>query len=222
MHAMTRTCEITSLYQNIAPDFYARQYGAAGMRAAWFRNRQKTVARLVRRYAPENAAILDIGCGNCLWNAEQRPVTGVDICAPMLEYNRATQKSFQPLRADIREAIPLPGESVDLVVITEVLEHFRDYARIIEEIARILRPGGVVVSSVPYSRFPGLWGIVFPLWCGFKAWRDRDSYYAQQCGHVVGFDFDTVRSAFAGSFESLELFSSFLLTIFSVVRKPRQ
>jgi 2-polyprenyl-3-methyl-5-hydroxy-6-metoxy-1,4-benzoquinol methylase len=45
---------------------------------------------------------------------------------------------------------PLANESFDVVVLTEVLEHLRDYpARALAESHRILRPGGILVLTTP-------------------------------------------------------------------------
>ena len=45
--------------------------------------------------------------------------------------------------------IPLPDESVDLAVCTEVLEHVADDHRAIAELKRVLSPTGALVLSVP-------------------------------------------------------------------------
>jgi ubiquinone/menaquinone biosynthesis C-methylase UbiE len=40
------------------------------------------------------------------------------------------------------EAIPLPGSSVDVVILNCVLNHSGDKPRVLREVARVLRPGG--------------------------------------------------------------------------------
>ena len=45
---------------------------------------------------------------------------------------------------------PLAAESADVVLLTEVLEHLRDYRRAgVEEARRVLRPGGVLLLTTP-------------------------------------------------------------------------
>lgn len=46
--------------------------------------------------------------------------------------------------------IPLEDASVDVVVCTEVLEHLATPALCIEEIWRVLKPGGVFIGSAPF------------------------------------------------------------------------
>lgn len=46
--------------------------------------------------------------------------------------------------------LPFQDDSLDLVVITQVLEHVLDPPRVVEEISRTLRPGGVVVATTPF------------------------------------------------------------------------
>ncbi|HEY1084378.1 MAG TPA: class I SAM-dependent methyltransferase [Prosthecobacter sp.] len=46
-------------------------------------------------------------------------------------------------------AVPLPDESVDVVMSTQVLEHIADHEKAAAELARILKPGGYAVITVP-------------------------------------------------------------------------
>lgn len=53
--------------------------------------------------------------------------------------------------------IPLGSASVDKIVLTEVLEHVPDESLALQEIHRVLRPGGTLVVTVPNVSFPFLW-----------------------------------------------------------------
>jgi SAM-dependent methyltransferase len=48
--------------------------------------------------------------------------------------------------------IPLCDESIDAVVVQAVLEHVLDPQRVVDEIWRILRPGGVVYAETPFMQ----------------------------------------------------------------------
>lgn len=52
-------------------------------------------------------------------------------------------------KIDISDMWEIPGDSYDIVIASDVLEHVFDYQRAIREIYRILRPGGTAVITVP-------------------------------------------------------------------------
>ncbi|CAN5522870.1 class I SAM-dependent methyltransferase [soil metagenome] len=54
------------------------------------------------------------------------------------------------------EDVRLPDQSIEAVGAFDVLEHVEDPASLIDEIHRILRPGGAVMATVP--AFQSLWG----------------------------------------------------------------
>ncbi len=74
------------------------------------------------------------------------------------------------------EATGLPGESFDVVVCTQVLEHCVNPWQAISEIQRVLKPGGHLVLSVPHVWFyhphPA------------DNWRFTQEGVVQLCGHA--------------------------------------
>lgn len=52
---------------------------------------------------------------------------------------------------DIDEEVPLPTGMADVVVCLHVLEHLPDPARTVSELARLLRPGGLLCLATPVS-----------------------------------------------------------------------
>ena len=117
------------------------------------------VWELVSSHLPCDA-FLDAGCGDgrhlaALARSPARPsrVTGADISARILETARAAAAALQPelVQANL-EALPLEDAAFDLALCTQVIEHLLDPAAGVRELARVLRPGGVLVLTTDNSR----------------------------------------------------------------------
>jgi SAM-dependent methyltransferase len=94
--------------------------------------------------------VLDLGCRDgALATAylKGNEVVGVDVDREALA--AAERRGLQPLWADLDQPLPFGDESFDAVVVGEVLEHLRFPALAINEASRVLKPGGVLVGSVP-------------------------------------------------------------------------
>ncbi|MGH2673977.1 MAG: bifunctional 2-polyprenyl-6-hydroxyphenol methylase/3-demethylubiquinol 3-O-methyltransferase UbiG [Actinomycetota bacterium] len=101
-------------------------------------------ADLIPAPARRGLTLVDIGCGGGLLAthlAQYRHV-GVDLSAPSLRV--AASHGVVPVRADAA-ALPLRDRTADVVVAGELFEHVPDLPRVIAEIARVLRPDGVLV-----------------------------------------------------------------------------
>lgn len=209
--------KMMGIYLRQAGDYYVKQANNKGIRPWLLKKRRDIIHGLVKKYYSKGA-VLDIGCGNALWNKDNIPMVGLDICEAMLKYNSNKTTGSFFIKSDISAGLPIKSDSVNMVVITEVLEHIQLYASLIEEIKRVLKKGGIVIASVPYDKLPGIWGIIFTVWCKYKGWRDNDLYYSNRCGHMANFNIKNVQQAFS-KFTLLELTSFNLLTIFCVARK---
>lgn len=96
------------------------------------------------------ATVLDAGCGPgrlALRIATGRPdlrVHGVDLSAGMIEaaVARAGDR-VEFTHADLAD-LPLPTDSVDLIVSTASYHHWEHVDPIVRELARVLRPDGMI------------------------------------------------------------------------------
>lgn len=107
--------------------------------------------RFANRYAP-GRAILDVASGegygaHALALAGASSVVGVDVSAEACDHARRTYGV--DARVGDALALPLADGAVDLVVSFETIEHVPDPARFLDECARVLRPGGILVISTP-------------------------------------------------------------------------
>ncbi len=99
---------------------------------------------------PAGKAALDVSCGGGLLAEEFArlgcAVTGVDPSAPSLATARAhAARSGLTIGycAGVGEDLPFADARFDIVYCCDVLEHVDDPDRVIAEIARVLKPGGV-------------------------------------------------------------------------------
>jgi len=126
----------------------------------WFVSRRKILSALLRKFLPlENSRreILDAGCGtgiNLSLLKEFGNVTGVDYSEEAIRFCR--QRKEENARQANLEALPFADASFDLVTALDVLEHIKEDETALREIARVCKPKGYVLITVPV--FPSLWG----------------------------------------------------------------
>jgi len=96
--------------------------------------------------------VLDIACGEgygseVLLRAGAESVIGIDISE--FACLHARQKYGVDARVGSAENIPLPNNSVDVIVSFETVEHVQNPGRFLDECARVLVVGGILVISTP-------------------------------------------------------------------------
>ena len=80
-------------------------------------------------------------------------VSGVDVSERMVELARARlPTSANRLVVAPAEGLPFADASFQAAVATGVLEYVRDLRAALDEIARVLAPGGLLVGSIPNPR----------------------------------------------------------------------
>ena len=72
--------------------------------------------------------------------------------------------------------MPLPDGSVDAAIASEILEHIPNYLTVLEELWRVLKPGGRLCISVPRQ------------WPEWICWQLSEGYRTTSGGHIRIFD----------------------------------
>lgn len=130
--------------------------------------------------ADEQWVVGDLGCGTGQLSATIAPfvdrVVAIDGSADMLGAARARLQGQAnvDVRQGVLEALPLDDATLDLALLSLVLHHQPDPARVLTEAGRVLKPGGrvLIVDMFPHDRVE----------------------YQQQMGHVwLGFSEETLR-----------------------------
>ena len=141
----------------------------------------------------EGETVLDLGSGggiDVLLSARRVGPTGkaygLDMTDPMLALARANQekagvKNVEFLKGEI-ESIPLPDNSVDVIISNCVINLSADKDRVLQEAFRVLKPGGRVAVSdvVVLGDIPEDVRRSMELWVGCIAGALRDTDYASK------------------------------------------
>lgn len=139
--------------------------------------RDPVLAELVAERVDAGAtlAVLDVGCGTGTYLATQAAAladanvtfAGIDPSEGMLD--RARTKTAAELTRGTAESLPYEDDAFDYVVTRFAFHHFEDKAKALDELFRVLRPGGRlrIENLCPehmagwwvYRAFPGCLGI---------------------------------------------------------------
>ena len=103
--------------------------------------------RDITRHFDPDTVLLDVGCGTA-WLSDHFPkYTGIDGSPAAVE--AAADRSRRVLLADVDERLPFDDASFDGAVVKDVLEHVADPVAVVQEVRRVVRPGGRVFASSP-------------------------------------------------------------------------
>lgn len=100
-------------------------------------------------FGPETC-VLDVGCGTgnyaaALTAATSCRISGIDPSQRMLDSAREAA-SWESLVRGSAESLPFGDDAFDVVISTDVIHHVRDRDAYFDEAARVLRPGGHLVT----------------------------------------------------------------------------
>lgn len=136
---------------------YGRDYAAhinkkTGYRGFINRVRNNTFSALIEAQPKER--ILEIGCNAGvllrILQSQGAVVSGIDVDKNILE----TIKDLPVFYMSVTE-LDFPENSFDKVCAFEVLEHIEELRKALENIARILKPGGRFYCSFPFELIRG-------------------------------------------------------------------
>ena len=185
-------------------DYYT-QYFSFERNDWWFIARRRIVLELMSIHlagAPGPLRVLDAGCGTgiTLQHLEEFGTTiGVDnepVAINFCRIRQAERLACAPL-----ERLPFADDSFDVVTCLDVIEHIEHDDAAVAEMARVIRPGGLIVLTVPAFRL---------------FWSDHDvinhhkrRYRRRRIREMIGESFD---------FEVLSYYNTHLFPIAFAVR----
>ena len=119
----------------------------------WYRARRQVVAELIRRKVslPEGARLLEIGCGtghNLTMLGEFGSVDALEV-DPIARGMAEKRLGRTVLSSPLPALDGLPDDTYDMIAALDVVEHISDDTAALEGIARVLKPGGKLLMTVP-------------------------------------------------------------------------
>lgn len=134
----------------------------------------------IAKHVPPSGRILDIGSGTAPVSPDLARTVVADVSEEAMKNVDAVSKEVTSITA-----MSFGAASFDCILCSEVLEHIPDDEQAISELRRVLKPGGVLVATVPFQK---------------RYWAEDDEYV----GHVRRYDPGELEEKLrAGGFRSI-------------------
>jgi len=100
----------------------------------------------LNKYA--NGKLLDLGCGTVpLYKVYQDKVDQI-VC---IDWENSFHENIHlDYTADLNDEIPLEMNSMETVLLSDVLEHIANFNNLMSEISRVLKSGGYLILGIPF------------------------------------------------------------------------
>ena len=147
--------------------------------------------RQVRAHCRQSSpVILEVGCSSgfmlrsLLAHFPNAFVMGSDVVGEPLQKLAASLPHLPLFRFDLTHC-PLPDNSIDVVILLNVLEHIKNDEAAMRQVYRILKPGGVAIIEAPAS--PHLYDAYDEMLCHFRRYTLASlcSLAAQSAFHIT-------------------------------------
>lgn len=139
----------------------------------WFKARNKLIVELIGKSRPGIESFHELGCGTgfvlkaIAASFPGAAVTGSEIFTAGLEFAQKRVPGAALMQLD---ALDMPFfEEFDVIGAFDVLEHIKDDAAVVSQAWKALKPGGVLVATVPQHRW--LWSRVDEYACHVRRYR---------------------------------------------------
>jgi SAM-dependent methyltransferase len=125
-----------------------KEYNTSLIRYSYFvtKHLQRFLFYAVNRYIRDGDAVGDIGCGEQPLRLQVEALggvyTGIDVTQ-----NTGNSVGIIASCTDV----PLPNYYFNVILCTEVLEHVSDSYKAFRELARLLKPGGFLIVTMPFA-----------------------------------------------------------------------
>lgn len=114
----------------------------------WLSFRQEDILLKWLSNISQHSIVLDIGCAN-RWPEKFLPKECLYFGLDYLDTSSQMYQSNVDLYADA-QSLPFADNSVDVIILFDVLEHISDFNQALREIARTIKPNGLILGQIPF------------------------------------------------------------------------
>ena len=166
---------LEDIWHQVPADYYQQGVKTNFLQRRWHNGKVDIVIDLIGNTTPDT--ILDVGSASGWFLSEVKKripaasCTGIDVYEPAIAY---ANKHYQDIVFKVADAHKLPFKtaSFDLVLCTEVLEHVVAPEKVVSEIEKVLKPGGVAVIEMDSGNI--LFKLAWYWWTNLRSgvWKD--------------------------------------------------
>ena len=144
------TTSVKEMFNSDAREYLAAYEDPSQLRSFIFQERKRVVFEFLKGVS---GVVLDAGCGPAVYTdglvRAGCTIHGVDISPEMIAL--AKQRQFPKASFSIGsvESLPFPSEMFDGILCVGVLEYLEQLEAAVGEMARVIKPGGRVVVTLP-------------------------------------------------------------------------
>jgi SAM-dependent methyltransferase len=110
--------------------------------------------------------VVDLGCGNGEFTLRAKEKIGCDeiigVDANEERLNEAKKKGIITLKCNLNDTLPFKGNSFDVIICNQVIEHLYYPVKFMREVYRILKPKGyAVISTENLASWDNIFALLF-------------------------------------------------------------
>lgn len=181
--------DLEEIWEQVPPDYYQKGVRTNLLQKLWHTRKLEAILKLIDI---RPTSILDVGCASGWFLNEiskrypNARCAGIDIYSNAILYGKKGYKNLYLLKADAH-SIPFPGNSFNVVICTEVLEHVSNPEKVLQEIKRVLKSNGIAIVEMDTGNwiFKFIWHIWTNMFRG--VWRDSHihSFNTQKLKNLI-------------------------------------
>lgn len=168
------------IWQEVPKDYYQRGVASNILQKIWHLGRLRHTIQLLRQYASmvkKQTKVLDIGCASGWFISEiakAYPIpgyVGIDVYKDAILYAKELYPAISFRVVDAHK-LPFKSNAFDVVICMNVLEHVVNPNKIMEEIKRVLKPGGIILIGMDSEN--AIFTVCWSIWKKFsgKVWKE--------------------------------------------------